>query len=759
MRAFAEVIGTATGDASPAVLLFFDDARYVFNAGDGTQRYCNEAGIKVTAKLRTVLLTGLAPPAVGGLLGLLLTAADAGMEAVSVVAPVGLRPFFDAARPFYHRPALATRLVEVAGVGARAGVGATANAGAAEPVVVVEDANVVVTAVPLVPLPPAVEEGDALGAAPPPTLPVVIAYIARLRPGPGKFDAARAAALGVPPGPDRGRLVRGEAVTVATADGGTTTVSPADVLSPPTPGPVVVVLDIPSMAAGAYGPSPPPPACLATLRRGDVALRVLGTGACLPGKHRNVSGSMLHLAGRGNVLLDAGEGTYGQLVRALGRAAADAAVAATRLVFISHLHADHHLGLLSFLHRRRGLTAHPLLLLGLSLVTVPVDHCPAAYGVTLTDTVRGWSFVYSGDTRPCAGLAAAGAAVAPVLALHEATLDDALSAEAAAKAHCTTGDALGVPFFLPEEEELLVRYVRTRALIGRGLTRDAFLDTCEEYILALSPERQAMARARFNAKTRPGCTVAFTVSPSGTVAPYFAVVEGSGPGHAFVTVADDGGSRQVALASRLNDGAVVVRRKPPGFDKALFDLFAAMFAKWAKQFFPNEKGADGPAPDVDLALLAARLVPVVRKDMAQPVVTNGTLSTAGTAVVLTAPQVIQALQDLEQDKLDMDEAKEAGKRAREQRASDKLAEKAAKDAAAKRRRAELVWRQVCQLTAEVAQLRVSAVLPTRRKQTHRLRAARQQRRVGAGESAAPFSVLWWQVGQLAARVARGSTGR
>ncbi|KAK1868317.1 hypothetical protein I4F81_010806 [Pyropia yezoensis] len=131
------------------------------------------------------------------------------------------------------------------------------------------------------------------------------------------------------------------------------------------------------------------------------------------------------------------------------------------------------------------------------------------------------------------------------------------------------------------------------------------------------------------------------------------------------------------------------------------------------------KGADRPAPDVDLALLAARLVPVVRKEMAQPVVTNKTLSTAGTAVVLTAPQVIQALQDVEQDKLDKADAKETGKRAREQRASDKLAEKAAKDAAAKRRRAELVWRQVCQLSAEVAQLRVSAVLPTLRKQTHR----------------------------------------
>lgn len=373
-----------------------------------------------------------------------------------------------------------------------------------------------------------------------------------------------------------------------------------------------------------------------------------------------------------------------------------------------------------------------------------------------------------------------------------------------------------------------------------------------------------------------GCTMAFTVSPSGTVAPYFAVVEGSGPGHAFVTVSDDGGSRQVALASRLEDGAVVVRRKPPGFDKAVFDLFAAILAKWAKQFFPDEekllcldgakvhlsvaglialqeakvtviaepsktshvlqaldtpslfgrcqpavrrgirvqgdscveqgrrfnvldlmdcaraaaleaftertlasafqrvglwpldpsrvsqemlrKGADGPAPDVDLALMAARLIPVVRKDTAQPVVTNGTLSTAGTAVVLTAPQVLETLQDLEEERLEKAEAKECGKRAREQRAADKLTEKATKDAAAKRREAEMVWRQVCQQVAEVARTRFSALQPTPRKQIHRLRAARQRRLVGAVESAAPISVLWWQVGQLAARAARVSTG-
>eukprot|EP00170_Pyropia_yezoensis_P001417 contig_6254_g1421 len=95
--------------------------------------------------------------------------------------------------------------------------------------------------------------------------------------------------------------------------------------------------------------------------------------------------------------------------------------------------------------------------------------------------------------------------------------------------------------------------------------------------------------APFLGSAASGYTVAFVASPSGTVAQYFAVVEGSGPGHAFVTAADDGGFRQVSLASRLNDGAVLARRKPPGFDKAVFDLFAAMFAKWAKQFLPNRE--------------------------------------------------------------------------------------------------------------------------------------------------------------------------
>ena len=54
-------------------------------------------------------------------------------------------------------------------------------------------------------------------------------------PRPGRFDAARADALGVPPGPHRGRLQAGE--TVATGDG--RTIRPEDVLGPPRRGRVV----------------------------------------------------------------------------------------------------------------------------------------------------------------------------------------------------------------------------------------------------------------------------------------------------------------------------------------------------------------------------------------------------------------------------------------------------------------------------------------------------------------------------------------
>lgn len=57
-------------------------------------------------------------------------------------------------------------------------------------------------------------------------------------------------------------------------------------------------------------------------------------------------------------LMDCGEGTYGQLVRFYGYERAKTVLANLKAVYISHLHADHHIGLVGLLKgRRRAITS------------------------------------------------------------------------------------------------------------------------------------------------------------------------------------------------------------------------------------------------------------------------------------------------------------------------------------------------------------------------------------------------------------------
>ena len=106
-------------------------------------------------------------------------------------------------------------------------------------------------------------------------------------------------------------------------------------------------------------------------RRGEAELVFLGTGAAAPSKYRNVTGTLLRLRKRGpgtaaaaaggpppagGLLLDCGEGSLGQLTRAFGRKRALEAVNTLELVWISHIHADHHAGLPRLLMARaRGI--------------------------------------------------------------------------------------------------------------------------------------------------------------------------------------------------------------------------------------------------------------------------------------------------------------------------------------------------------------------------------------------------------------------
>ncbi|KAL2038876.1 hypothetical protein N7G274_008398 [Stereocaulon virgatum] len=76
----------------------------------------------------------------------------------------------------------------------------------------------------------------------------------------------------------------------------------------------------------------------------DAEIVCLGTGSALPSQHRNVSATLLRVPGSGSYLLDCGENTLGQLKRIYTEEQLSEVLRDLKLIWISHLHADHHLG-------------------------------------------------------------------------------------------------------------------------------------------------------------------------------------------------------------------------------------------------------------------------------------------------------------------------------------------------------------------------------------------------------------------------------
>ncbi|KAK8527370.1 hypothetical protein V6N13_085203 [Hibiscus sabdariffa] len=110
------------------------------------------------------------------------------------------------------------------------------------------------------------------------------------------------------------------------------------------------------------------PPCLENIRRDDLEITFLGTGSSQPSKYRNVTAIYFNLFSNGSLLLDCGEGTLAQLKRRYGREGAENAVRHLACVWISHIHADHHVGLVRILALRRdllkGVPHDPLIVIG-----------------------------------------------------------------------------------------------------------------------------------------------------------------------------------------------------------------------------------------------------------------------------------------------------------------------------------------------------------------------------------------------------------
>ena len=78
----------------------------------------------------------------------------------------------------------------------------------------------------------------------------------------------------------------------------------------------------------------------------------LGTGSAVPSKYRNVTSILVESRPDNYVMLDCGDGTLLQLIRRFGVKKAQGILRNLKAIYISHLHADHHLGFIGLINYR-----------------------------------------------------------------------------------------------------------------------------------------------------------------------------------------------------------------------------------------------------------------------------------------------------------------------------------------------------------------------------------------------------------------------
>ena len=266
---YAQIIGLGTDtdgkDTTPSVLLFTDKRRYCFNVGEGFQRFCVEHKLKMT-RLERVFFTRTTSKATGGVIGMLLTLADAAGATLGGLATT---------TEVYDDGGLATTTgttmpkMTVHGPNVR-------NLLEAVKVLVAENRGIVVErggetfrdeiceVKPMLRVPEMIgplgkrlnENNDNnndnggrncdSSSSSAIELEPVVSYEVQLASPPGKFDAKKADALGVPRGKERGVLVRGESIEIELESGEKKIITPGMCVEEAGRGARFAVVDLPT---------------------------------------------------------------------------------------------------------------------------------------------------------------------------------------------------------------------------------------------------------------------------------------------------------------------------------------------------------------------------------------------------------------------------------------------------------------------------------------------------------------------------------
>lgn len=244
----------------------------------------------------------------------------------------------------------------------------------------------------------------------------------------------------------------------------------------------------------------------------DPYVLFLGTGSAEPSKYRGPSGILIKIpfcTAEHYMLLECGEGTFGQLVRMFGYRGALDRLSKTRCIWISHRHADHMSGLVELLHRRssRENLGHIVVMgpracihwisslqgiidfgilhlehiskipysavcqrmqqhLHASLHCTPVQHCHDAYAISILFANK-FKLVYSGDTEPCQALVRDGQGAD--LLIHEATFDPEMTQDARKKKHSTITEAIDIATQMNAKRTILTHFSQRYPKFPKGL--------------------------------------------------------------------------------------------------------------------------------------------------------------------------------------------------------------------------------------------------------------------------------------------------